>query len=105
MYAVVETGGQKFTVEEGNTLRVPRMAGAVGDKVKIDKVLLISDGAAPQVGLPYLADASVEAELVGQIKDEKIVIYKYKRRTKSRRTRGHRQQLTELKITKISAPK
>lgn len=105
MYAVVETGGQKFTVEEGGLLRVPRLDGATGDKVTLEKVLLVSDGNEPLIGRPYVENATVEAELVAQAKDEKILIYKYKRRTKSRRTHGHRQHYTELKITKIHAPR
>ena len=105
MYAVVETGGQKYTVEEGHLLRVPRLDGSAGDKVTIEKVLLISDGNEPLIGKPYVENATVEAELMTQVKDAKILIYKYKRRTKSRRTRGHRQQYTELKITKIHAPR
>jgi large subunit ribosomal protein L21 len=105
MYAVIETGGQKYTVEEGNLLRVPRMDGSVGDKVTLEKVLLIAGENEPLIGKPFVDNASVEAELLAQAKDDKILIYKYKRRTKSRRTRGHRQHYTELKITKIHAPK
>jgi large subunit ribosomal protein L21 len=105
MYAVIETGGQKYTVEEGNLLRVPRMDGSVGDKVTLEKVLLIAGENEPLIGKPYVDNASVEAELLTQAKDDKVLIYKYKRRTKSRRTRGHRQHYTELKITRIHAPK
>jgi len=104
MYAIVETGGTQFTVEEGAEVRVPKLVGNSGDKVTIDKVLLISDGKEPQVGKPYLENASVEAELVNQTKGDKVLIYKYKRRTKYRRTQGHRQDYTELKITKINSP-
>lgn len=104
MYAVIETGGTQFTIQEGMQVKVPRIEGVVGDKITIDKVLLISDGAAPKVGTPYIPDATVQAELTAQEKDEKVVVYKYKRRTKSRRTRGHRQFITELKILKINAP-
>lgn len=105
MFAVIESGGQKYTVEEGVTLKVPRLTGAPGEKIKLDKVLLVSDGKSPLVGTPYLANATVDAELVTQGRDEKITIFKYKRRTKYRLTRGHRQQYSELKITKIHAPK
>lgn len=104
MYAVIETGGTQFRVEEGALVKVPLMDGATGDTVMIDKVLLVSNDKEPRVGKPYLDNASVEAELVGHGKDEKVLIYKYKRRTKYRRTNGHRQQYTELKITKINAP-
>ena len=104
MYAVIETGGTQFTVEEGTSVKIPRIDGTAGDKVTLDKVLLIANGEEPKVGTPYLDNASVEAELVAQDKEEKVLIYKYKRRTKYRRTRGHRQDYTEVKITKINAP-
>jgi len=104
MYAVIESGGTQFTVEEGNQIRIPRIEGSIGDKITIDKVMLISDGEKPQVGTPYLENASVEAELTAQDKAEKVIVYKFKRRTKYRRTRGHRQPFSELKILKINAP-
>jgi large subunit ribosomal protein L21 len=104
MYAVIETGGTQFTVEEGALVKVPRLDGAVGEKVTIDKVLLISGNNEPIIGNPYVENATVEAELSAQDKDEKVTIYKYKRRTKYRRTNGHRQFYSELKITKINSP-
>jgi len=103
MYAVVETGGSQFTVEEGAQIRIPKIEGSAGDKVVMDKVLLISDGNDPVVGTPYIENATVEAELVEQGKAEKVTVFKKKRRTKYRRTRSHRQPFTELKITKINA--
>lgn len=104
MYAVIETGGTQFTVEVGHQVRVPQIDGSVGDKITLDKVLIISDGNDPKIGTPYLENASVDAELTAQDKAEKVTIYKYKRRTKYRRTKGHRQPFTELKILKINAP-
>lgn len=104
MYAVIETGGTQFTVEEGIQVKIPRIEGSVGDKITLEKVLLISDGEEPKVGTPYLENATVEAELTAQDKDDKVTVYKFKRRTKYRRTKGHRQPFTELKITKINAP-
>lgn len=104
MYAVVETGGSQFTVEEGTQIRVPKIDGSVGDKITLDKVLLLSDGKEPIIGTPYVENASVEAEVTDQAKDEKVTVFKFKRRTKYRRTRGHRQPFSELKITKINVP-
>ncbi|MCK5127411.1 MAG: 50S ribosomal protein L21 [candidate division Zixibacteria bacterium] len=104
MYAVIETGGTQFRVEEGVQVKVPLMDGSAGDKVSIDKVLLISGDKESQIGKPYLDNANVEAELIGHGKDDKVIVYKFKRRTKYRRSNGHRQQFTELKITKINAP-
>ena len=104
MYAVIETGGTQFTVEEGALVRVPQIDGSIGDKITLDKVLLISNDNEPKVGTPYLENATVNAELTAQDKDDKITVYKFKRRTKYRRTKGHRQSFTELKILKINAP-
>jgi len=104
MYAVIETGGTQFRVEEGAQVKVPLMDGSAGDSVTIDKVLLVSNDKEPVVGKPYIDNATVEAELLGHGKADKVLVYKYKRRTKFRRTNGHRQQFTELKITKINSP-
>ena len=104
MYAVIETCGTQFTVEEGTQVRIPRIEGSVGDKITLEKVLLISNGKEPKVGAPYVENATVEAELTAQDRDEKVTVYKFKRRTKYRRTKGHRQLFTELKILKINAP-
>jgi large subunit ribosomal protein L21 len=104
MYAVVETGGSQFTVEEGNLIRIPKIDGSVGDRITLDKVLLLSDGENPIIGTPYVENASVEAEVTDQTKDEKVTVFKFKRRTKYRRTRGHRQMFSELRITKINVP-
>jgi large subunit ribosomal protein L21 len=104
MYAVIESGGTQFTIEEGTQVRIPKIEGSVGDKITLDKVLLISDGDEPTVGSPYLENATVDAELTAQDKDDKVTVYKFKRRTKYRRTKGHRQPFTELRILKINAP-
>ena len=104
MYAVIETGGTQFTVEEGGQIKVPKIEGSIGDKITLDKVLLISNGQEPKVGTPYLENATVDAELTAHDKDDKITVYKFKRRTKYRRTKGHRQPFSELKILKINAP-
>jgi large subunit ribosomal protein L21 len=104
MYAVIESGGTQFTVEEGTQVRIPSIDGSIGDKITLDKVLLISDGNEPRVGKPYLENATVEAELTAHGKDDKVTIHKYKRRTGYHRTKGHRQPFTELKILKINAP-
>ncbi|MBD3381676.1 MAG: 50S ribosomal protein L21 [candidate division Zixibacteria bacterium] len=103
MYAVIETGGLQFEVEEGKSLHIPRLASTVGDKVSFDKVLLIS-GDEPKVGKPYVENATVEAEVVNQGKEDKIIVSTYKRRTKYRRKAGHRQPYTEIKINRIAVP-
>ena len=101
MYAVIKTGGKQYRVAEGQKLRVEKLAGAAGDKVTFDEVLLVG-GDAPKIGQPLVKGASVAAEIVGQDRGKKIVVFKFKRRKNYRRKNGHRQPYTELKITGIS---
>ncbi len=105
MYTVFETGGLQFRAEEGHKVKVPKIAAKEGDKFKLDKVLLIADGDKSWVGTPYLENVTVEAEVAKNGKLPKIIVFKKKRRRDYRRTKGHRQQFTELLIRKISAPK
>jgi large subunit ribosomal protein L21 len=104
MFAVFETGGLQFRVEEGTAVKVPHLAASPGDMVSIDKVLLIDDGENSLVGTPYLESASVEAEILNEGQAQKVDVYKFKRRTKYRKFRGHRQKYTEIKIKKITPP-
>ncbi|MBS0625789.1 MAG: 50S ribosomal protein L21 [Verrucomicrobia bacterium] len=101
MYAIIETGSKQYRVEEGDEINV-ELLGA--DKtVTFDKVLFVDDGKTPRVGLPYVPNCSVHAELIGETKGPKVIAYKYKQRKKSRRLVGHRQKYSRIKITKISA--
>ena len=102
MYAIVETGGQQFRVEEGAKIRVELLPAAVGEEVRLDKVLLLG-GKNFSVGKPYVEGASVKAEIVAQPQGEKIIVFKKWRRNDSRRTKGHRQRYTLLKIKAITA--
>ena len=104
MFAVFELGGLQFRAEEGAEIKIPHLAASPGDTVSIDKVLLIDDGKDPLIGTPYLESASVEAEVIKEGLAEKINVYKFKRRTKYRKLRGHRQKFTEIKIKKITPP-
>lgn len=104
MYAVFESGGLQFNAEEGSTVKVPFLSAKPGDTVSLDKVLLIKDGDNALAGFPYLDAAKVEAEVVEQGFADKVTVYKFKRRTKYRKTRGHKQKFTELKIKKIVSP-
>ena len=101
MYAVIKTGGKQYRVSEGQKVRVEKLSGAVGDKVTLGEVLLVG-GDSPKVGQPLVKGASVAAEIVGQDRGKKIVVFKFRRRKNYRRKTGHRQQYTELKITGIS---
>ena len=101
MYAVIKTGGKQYRVAEGQKLRVEKLAGNAGDKVTFDEVLLVG-GDSPKIGQPLVSGAKVAAEIVGQDRGKKIVVFKFKRRKNYRRKNGHRQPYTELKITGIS---
>ena len=102
MYAIVKTGGKQIKVSTGDKLRVERLAGEAGDKVSLEEILLIGDGDKVTVGTPLISGASVEAKIVEQKRDRKILVFKKKRRHNYRRKAGHRQHLTVLEITGIS---
>ena len=101
MYAVVTSGGKQYKVEEGETLKVEKIPGAVGSSVKFDRVLMIADGDTVSIGQPVLDDALVEGHIVEQGKSKKVIVFKYKRRKRYRRKHGHRQQYTAVKIDSI----
>lgn len=103
MRAIVETGGMQFPVEENTIIRVPKLETEVGQKIDFDKVLLVSGDDKFAVGKPYIDGAVVSAEVTAQGRDDKVTVFKFKRRSKSRKKTGHRQQYTEVKILKISA--
>ena len=101
MYAVIETGGKQYRVSEGGVLNVERLSGEPGQTVAFDRVLMLGDESGVAVGKPLVADAKVSAEVLRQFRDKKVLIFKKKRRKNYRRTRGHRQDLTCVRITKI----
>jgi large subunit ribosomal protein L21 len=101
MFAIVEMGGKQYKVEEDQIIRVEKISGNVGDRVALDRVLLISDGDSVYTGEEVPASASVEAEVVEQTRGQKIKVFKFKRRKGSRRQKGHRQYITKLKINRI----
>ena len=103
MYAVIQTGGKQYRVEEGARIRVEKLAGETGGQVEFDEVLLVADGDKIQVGKPHVQGAKVTAEILGLEKGEKLVVFKFKRRKGYRRRTGHRQKYTALKITGITA--
>jgi large subunit ribosomal protein L21 len=105
MFAVIKTGGKQYVVKEGDVLSVEKLKAKAGETVQFDQVLLIEDGDQTLIGTPILDKAAVRAEVVKNFKDDKILIFKKKRRKQYRRTRGHRQPLTEVKIQKIYADK
>jgi large subunit ribosomal protein L21 len=101
MYAVILTGGKQYRVKEGDLLSVEKLDVEPGRKVGFDQVLLIEDGESVLVGTPVLEKALVRAEAIATYKDEKILVFKKKRRKQFRRTHGHRQQLTKVRVEGI----
>src|SRR6476469_414959 len=97
-FAVIETGGKQYRVSPGSQLKVERMDAKEGAQISFDKVLMYQDGQSPVIGAPFVAGAIVKAEVVAQTKGEKIRVFTYKPKKRQRRTLGHRQQLTEVKI-------
>ena len=102
MYAVIKTGGKQYRVQQGDRLRVEKLAGDVGGSVTLNEVLMIG-GDKVVIGTPMVSGAMVTAEIVAQDRDKKVIIFKFRRRKNYRRKRGHRQPFTELKITGITA--
>ena len=102
MYAVVKSGGKEYRVSKGDLLRVEKLEGKAGDQVEIRDVLMVSDEGKVQVGTPQLVNAVVTGRIVQETKGKKVVTYKMKRRKNYRRTKGHRQTYTYLKVEDIS---
>ena len=102
MYAIIATGGKQYTVSEGDVIKVEKLGVYAGDTVTFDQVLFVNDGDA-KVGNPTVAGASVTASVIGEGKDKKVIVYKYKRKTGYHKKNGHRQLFTKVKIEKINA--
>jgi large subunit ribosomal protein L21 len=103
MYAVIQTGGKQYRVEEGTYLKVEKLEFGTGDVVEFDKVLMFQSGDAVKVGLPYIEGAKVTAKVLSQGRHKKIKIIKFRRRKHHMKQMGHRQFYTEVQITGISA--
>jgi large subunit ribosomal protein L21 len=102
MYAVVNTGGKQYKVQQGEVLRVEKIPGDVGSPVTFDRVLMFSDGENVNIGQPVLDNVAVEGHIVEQGKAKKIIVFKYKKRKRYRRTQGHRQTFTAVQIDSIA---
>lgn len=100
-YAIVNVAGQQCKVLPDNVFRAPKLEAEVGSKVSLDKVMLVSDGKKVDVGRPYLDGMVIEGEVVRHGRDDKITVFKKKRRKNYRRTRGHRQQFTEIHVKSL----
>lgn len=103
MYAIIRTGGKQYQVAAGDTLRVEKLPGQVGDSVEIEDVLMVADGESVKIGRPVVDGAKVIAKIAEQGKAKKIIVFKKKRRKGFQVKKGHRQQYTALTIEEISA--
>lgn len=103
MYAIVKTGGKQYRVEEGQVLRVERLAAVAGQSVTLDEVLLVANDEGTRVGAPRVAGASVRGKVLEHGRGAKVRVFHYKKRKHFRKTRGHRQDFTALQIEKIQA--
>ena len=101
-YAIVRSGGKQYRVEAGDTIRVESLPGDDGDAVELEDVLMVSKDGKVTVGTPIVAGARVLAMVAGHGKGKKVVVFKYKAKTRYRRKNGHRQLYTDLRVTDIS---
>ena len=101
MLAVIKTGGKQYAVKAGQILKVEKLDGKKGDSVSFDNVLAVTDSSNHTIGNPLIKGASVEAKILDQIRDKKIIVFKKRRRKNSKSTQGHRQYLTVLQIESI----
>ncbi|HTG01375.1 MAG TPA: 50S ribosomal protein L21 [Nitrospirota bacterium] len=103
MYAVIATGGKQYKVAPGDVIRVESLDAKTGDTVELKDVYMIADGEKVSVGKPTIASAKVTAEVVGEGRGEKLLIFKHRRRKGFRKTTGHRQNYTAIKVKEIIA--
>lgn len=102
MYAIVEIAGQQFKVRQSEKVYVPKLEAEVGSKIIFDKVLLRGDEKKITIGQPYVAGSHVEGKVLQHMKDDKVTVFKKKRRKGYRVRRGHRQQYTQVEITNLT---
>jgi large subunit ribosomal protein L21 len=101
MYAIVEVGAKQFKVSKDDIIEVEKQLGQEGKEIALKNILLVSKDKKVEIGAPYVKEAKVTAVILEQIKGEKVISYKYRRRKSSHWEKGHRQQLTKLKIKEI----
>ena len=102
MYAIIETGGKQYRVQEGDVITVEKLDVEAGDKIALDKVLLLNNGTELKVGAPYVEGAKVLGEVVENGKGKKVIIFKYKAKKDYRKKQGHRQPYTMIKIESLT---
>ncbi len=102
MYAVIRSGGKQYRVSQGGSVRVEKLAGEVGSEITLDDVLMIANEGDVKIGTPTVDGAQVTGTIVAQGRGQKIRVFKMKRRKGYRRTQGHRQDYTEIRVDAIS---
>ena len=102
MYAVIRSGGRQYRVTPGQTIRLQRLAGDTGSRVEFGDVLFVENEGTLHVGNPLVANAKIEATVLGSDRSRKIIVFKKKRKKQYRRTKGHRQDFTAVRIEKIT---
>ena len=103
MFAVIKTGGKQYRVNAEDTLRIEKLDAEAGSTVEFSDVLVVGEGADAKIGAPFVQGAVVKAEVVEQTRNRKVIAFKKRRRQNSKRSRGHRQHVTVVKITDIVA--
>jgi large subunit ribosomal protein L21 len=103
MFAIIETGGKQYRVEEGLELNVDLLKAETGDNLSIDSVLLIDKDGETKIGEPFVQGAKVECEVLGHIRGKKIVVFHKLPKKDARKTQGHRQDYTQIKVKSITA--
>lgn len=103
MFAVIKTGGKQYSVAAEDTITVMSLRGEPGDKVTFEEVMMLVGDGEPTIGAPFVSGASVVAEIVGQQRGPKVIAFKKRRRQNSKRKRGHRQDLTQVRIVQLIA--
>jgi large subunit ribosomal protein L21 len=102
-FAVIKTGGKQYIVYPGQKLKIEKLDAKEGGKISFNEVLLVADGAKVEIGTPAVKGAKVEAEVLKQGRNKKVIVFKYHAKTRYRKKKGHRQYFTEVKISEIKA--
>lgn len=99
--AIIESGGKQYLIQPNNKIQVEKIKGEVGDTIKIEKVLMSANGDKVEFGAPFVSGSTIEAKITKQARSKKVIVFKYKAKSKYRRKQGHRQNYTELEFGKI----
>ena len=103
MYAVIQTGGKQYRVQQGDVIFVEKINAQADEAVTFDEVLLVGNDGETKIGTPVVEGAKVEGKVLAQVKSKKIVVYKYKAKKNERKKQGHRQPYTKVEITAVNA--